>query len=185
MANEKQGHKKIGVLCQCGKIDCIELDMYNRYLRPEPKVIEHIPGLQNAIIVDIDGTLAQKGDRDIFDDSKLHLDSVIQPVKKLLDMFIEHEFGNTRVILMSGRQESCRQQTEQWLWDNNIYYHELFMRKTDDKRCDSIVKKELYEEHVKGKYNVLFVVDDRKRVKRMWTSEGLFVFDVNQYDEEF
>ena len=37
----------------------------------------------------------------------------------------------------------------------------------------------------KRKYNVRFVIDDRKRVKRMWVDEGLFVFDVNQTDEEF
>lgn len=49
------------------------------------------------------------------------------------------------------------------------------MRTTDDRRDDTIVKRELYENNIKGKYNVLFCVDDRPKVVRMWKEQGLQV----------
>lgn len=160
------------------------LDMYNRYLRPEPLKVEYDYKLQDCILVDIDGTLAQKGDRDIYDYSQVYMDSVIEPVKDVVKA-LDAPDQNCEIILLSGREDSCIGETSEWLKDNRIPFANLFMRKTGDKRCDSIVKKELYENYIKGKYNVKFVVDDRKRVKRMWVNEGLFVFDVNQNDIEF
>jgi predicted kinase len=157
------------------------IGMYNRYLRPEPKIVLHNPELPWCILVDVDGTLAEKGDRDIYDDSKLHLDTVIHEVRDLVNELRP----TTHIFVMSGRQDSCKEQTEEWLCENGVAYEDIFMRKAGDKRCDSIVKKELYEQNIKGKYNVRFVIDDRKRVKRMWVQEGLFTLDVNQHDIEF
>ncbi len=59
------------------------------------------------------------------------------------------------------------------------------MREEKDHRQDAIIKKEIYDREIKGKFNVLFAVDDRKQVKRLWVKEGIFVFDVNQTDEEY
>lgn len=154
------------------------LDMYNRYLRKDVKKPDNIHGKRYAIICDIDGTLAKKGDRDIYDGSKVHLDTVIDEVAMVA-------FGcRADVILMSGRDEKYRVQTEEWLFDNDIEPKLLLMRKEGDKRADYIVKKELYDEHIKGRYNIVFVIEDRKQVKRMWVEQGLFVFDVNQHDIE-
>lgn len=47
------------------------------------------------------------------------------------------------------------------------------MRSDGDDRRDDIVKKELYDNHIKGKYNVKYVFDDRSRVIDMWRKEGL------------
>jgi hypothetical protein len=52
------------------------------------------------------------------------------------------------------------------------------MRKTDDNRCDSIVKEEIYNEYIKDKYNVLAVFDDRDRVVDMWRRIGLPTYQV-------
>lgn len=155
--------------------------MYNQYLRTEPKVLEYDPALPECIICDIDGTLAKKGDRSHYDYTKVSGDKIIPHTRFIVNMF----YSSKHVFLFSGREDSCREDTEQWLMNNNVNYTLLLMRKTGDKRRDDIVKKEMYEEYIKGKYNVRFVIDDRKRVKRMWVDEGLFVFDVNQTDEEF
>ncbi len=56
------------------------------------------------------------------------------------------------------------------------------MRKTGDKRDDTIVKKELFDSF-KNDYYVEYVIDDRPKVVRMWRSLGLFTFQVN--DKEF
>ena len=55
---------------------------------------------------------------------------------------------------------------------------QLFMRKKDDYRQDAIVKKELYEEHIKDKYYVEAVFDDRDQVVNMWREEGLLCCQV-------
>lgn len=158
------------------------LDMYNRYLRPEPVKVEFDESLPTCIICDIDGTLAEKGERSPYDYSKVHLDTIIDPVADMVD---ENFRRGITVFILSGREDSCREQTEKWLDRNCVNYNGLYMRKAGDKREDSIIKKEIYEQHIKGKYNVKYVVDDRKRVKRMWVEQGLFVLDCNQFDIEF
>ena len=76
--------------------------------------------------------------------------------------------------------DNCREDTLKRLEINEIPCSELLMRKADDVRKDSIVKREMYEEHIKGKYNVKFVFDDRPQVVKTWRELGLFVFDCNQ-----
>jgi hypothetical protein len=64
-----------------------------------------------------------------------------------------------------------------------VSYNYLVMREQGDSRKDTIVKKEMFDKYIKGKYNVLYVVDDRPCVCRMW-SLGLKVMQVgNPYIE--
>lgn len=141
--------------------------------------IEFDQSLPKTYIFDIDGNLALKGDRDIFDDNKLHLDTEITPVGETLRALYNQGY---KVIFLSGRQDSCREQTEQWLRDNNLWMEdsEMFMRKAKDQRCDSIVKEELLREFIVPKYNVIGVFDDRLRVNRTWYKLGVFCFNTNQ-----
>ena len=44
---------------------------------------------------------------------------------------------------------------------------------------DSEVKKDVYEKEIKGRYNILFILEDRDRVVRMYREElGLPVWQV-------
>jgi hypothetical protein len=52
------------------------------------------------------------------------------------------------------------------------------MRKTDDFRKDSIIKEEIYQNEIEGKYNVLCVLDDRNQVVEFWRAKGLVCFQV-------
>ncbi len=49
----------------------------------------------------------------------------------------------------------------------------IFFRRAGDFRADDEVKREIWKEHIQPHYRVLFVVDDRDRVVRMWREEGL------------
>lgn len=144
---------------------------------------ESVPALhrkKSAIIVDIDGTLAiNDGSRSYYDyDENVKKDKLNLPVAEIIGSCMEYN----RIIIVSGREgnEKCRKATLEWLDDNGVSYHDLFMRKEGDSRSDVIVKTEIYEEHIKGKYNALFVIDDRKRVVQNWINLGLFVLDVSQ-----
>jgi len=52
------------------------------------------------------------------------------------------------------------------------------MRNDSDTRCDTIVKREMYEEHIEPIYNVVAVFDDRNRVVDMWRELNLPVYQV-------
>ena len=52
------------------------------------------------------------------------------------------------------------------------------MRKSGDNRSDAIVKREIYETHIKDRYQVDYVLDDRYSVVRMWRELRLTVLQV-------
>ena len=83
------------------------------------------------------------------------------------------------IILVSGRGEEYRQETEEWLERHDVTYHKLFMRPAGDYRPDDEIKSELADE-VEKEFRILGAFDDRKRVVDMWISRGVFVFDVAQ-----
>ena len=138
--------------------------------------------LPMCIICDIDGTLSDSTNRRIFDDSKVYEDKVIEPVADILRTYSNNnsKHWDAKIFVMSGRQDSCKDQTEKWLVDSHIPFDDIFMRKAGDFRDDREIKKELYEQHIKGRYRVLFVIDDRPKVCQMWIDNGLFVMNVNQ-----
>ena len=136
----------------------------------------------DAVLVDIDGTLALRGERGIYEFEKAGEDAVCVPVRSILYPF--HDRGTT-VIVCSGREDEYREVTEDWLAHWGVPFDRLLMRPTDDVRSDDIVKRELYDEYINGKYNIICVFDDRPRVVRMWRSLGLYVFDCNQSGLEF
>lgn len=131
-----------------------------------------------AIIVDIDGTIAERqGDnmRSPYDWMRVGEDALVHNVHDAITLYYEDGYD---IIVMSGRDEVCREVTEKWLSDNGIYYHALFMRPRNDSRKDSIVKYELFDNHVRNNYNVHVVFDDRQQVVDMWRKIGLTCFQV-------
>lgn len=129
---------------------------------------------KTAIIVDIDGTVALRTDRSPFQWHKVGNDQVHQAVQYLLANL------NPKIlrIFVSGRDEVCRKETEDWLKENKIHHDFLYMRVKNDNRKDSIIKEEIYMTHIKGNYNVIFVLDDRDQVVKLWRSLGLVCLQV-------
>jgi len=147
--------------------------------RAKPKY-EFKKELDYCWIIDIDGTLADSTHRKIFDFKECINDKVIIPVDLLLAYARHAEGGPEYIILLSGREEVCRKETEAWLTKNNISYDYLYMRKEGDYRADTIIKKELFDRYIKDKYNVELVIDDRPVVLKMWQDMGIFTLNVNQ-----
>lgn len=143
------------------------------------------PTLRRAVICDIDGTFSFIGDRSPYDASKS--DETDSPNRAVISCLNSMASWNcSDIIFVSAREERDRNATIGLI---NKHLHSrvayaLFMRPTGDRRKDSIVKKELFYQHIAGKYYVEFVLDDRPSVCRMWRYElGLPVFQVN--DKEF
>lgn len=83
------------------------------------------------------------------------------------------------MIIVSGRSEDYKAQTDKWLSKRDIFYDEIYMRKSGDWRDDAIIKSE-FADQIEEKYNIVAVFDDRQKVVRMWQDRGIFVFDVGQ-----
>lgn len=127
-----------------------------------------------AWIVDIDGTLALKGDRSPYDWSRVGEDAPNKSVVTVARALA----ARSGLIFMSGRMEQCRELTRLWLHGNVCDHpgvctekYPLLMRKDGDNRPDQIIKRELYERQVVGLYEVEGVLDDRDRVVKMWREE--------------
>jgi predicted kinase len=144
-----------------------------KYVYSNPTREEELP---DAVICDIDGTLAHmNGKRGPFDWEKVDRDDLDEIVANLIKM---HHSSGTKVLMVSGRDGSCRELTEDWLKFYAVPYDKLYMRPVNDFRKDTLIKKEIYEKNIKGKYNVLAVYDDRDQVVKMWRSLGLKVLQV-------
>lgn len=131
-------------------------------------------GLPFAIWVDIDGTLTSNTSlkkRSPYDYTKVGGDDPNLFTMAILDGFALLNHGNPNhpytIFIFSGREDSCRADTEDWLERHNVEYDELHMRKTGDGTNDAIVKYNMFMEHIDGKYNCLGVLDDRMRVSQM------------------
>jgi predicted kinase len=168
-------------------------DLYNRFknIKINPSVfygkvnkkVEYDNSLSDCIICDIDGTVA------LFDRDKknpycrdFENDEDNKPITDILYYMnkgrIEAYDDGYKIIFVSGRSDDHRKVTEEWIDLNITDEYQLHMRKQGDCRKDSIIKQEIYNEHIKGKFNVLFVLDDRNQTVNMWRRNGLTCLQV-------
>lgn len=134
-----------------------------------------------ACIIDLDGTLALHNGRSPYDFAKCNTDLVNEPIKHIVNTYA----NNHIILIVSGRDDWCKDMCAQWLTANKVRFDEIIMRVTGDKRSDDIVKEEIYNNQIRDKYNVRFILDDRLRVCRKWHSMGLCVLRVGDPDASF
>lgn len=149
------------------------------------------PQTKTFLIVDIDGTIANINHRLHFVKDKEEKDwksffaemnkdeprqDVIQQIYKLCSD------NSLEIIYVSGRPDTYRDQTEQWLKEFGLPYFTLLMRGGHDKRPDTEVKQDIYNKYLKH-YKIDSVFDDRPSVIRMWKSNGVKVYDVGNGKE--
>lgn len=132
--------------------------------------------LPKAVIFDIDGTLANMaGKRGPFEWDKVGQDL---PKWNVVNHALDLQNRGIKIVVTSGRDEVCREQTTEWLKRQGIKFDKLVMRVADDQRNDGVVKEELFFEHVAPFYNVMYCVDDRDRVVEKWRQMGLECWQV-------
>ena len=135
---------------------------------------------KSAIIVDIDGTLSHSGGiRTPFEYHKVINDDIDEIIRDILITYSNFLYP---IIVVSGREDNCKEMTEEWLKKHRVPYDLIYMRKTGDFRKDAIVKKEIYENYIKPKYDVLFCLDDRNQVVDMWRENGVKCLQVQDGD---
>ena len=155
-------------------------DMHKRFLEKKTvqmnQNVQYVPGLPDALIVDIDGTIAIMNGRSPYDESKADTDVINKPIVDIVKQY--HSIGH-KIILCSGRDSGRGlEATKKWLAVNSIPHDALYLRASGDTRKDSIVKNEIYNRYIKGKYNISFVLDDRQQVVDEWRNLGLTCLQV-------
>ena len=80
--------------------------------------------------------------------------------------------------MVSGRDGECEDITREWLRANKVPYDYLYMREAGNNEKDYVIKKRIFDEHIRDRFNVLFVLDDRDRIVEMWRSLGLTCLQV-------
>lgn len=174
--NKKRGDKSVP--------SDVLFDMYKKmrtYLGTQKDYTANV-SKPNAVIFDIDGTLANNNHR-----SPYSLDSLIKdtPISVVVESLLMHYKQGYRIILVSGRHQGNSgdpkkhlNSTIEWLKKYDIPYDHLYMRKHNDKRKDDVIKEEIFWNYIADNYNVKAAYDDRDRVVAMWRRIGVPCFQV-------
>ncbi len=135
---------------------------------------------QKAIICDLDGTLAEISHRQHYVRTKpknwkaFHEGMTEDKLEVwCAELLKGMKLAQYKILLLTGRDEPYRQKTLDWLKQHHIEFDQLFMRPAQDFRLDTEVKKEIYERDIAPFYEVLFVVEDRKKVVEMWRENSV------------
>lgn len=95
--------------------------------------------------------------------------NLLRRVRTLTDDYSE-------VALLTGRDESIRKQTEDWMRKHDVLYDYLIMRPTNDHAPDDFLKPKMLEKFLDNKdFQVEFIVEDRKRVVEAFRKKGFNV----------
>lgn len=137
---------------------------------------------RKVVIVDMDGTLADvshrlhhlHGPKKSWKRFFAGMDE--DPPSQIVVNWVKNLSPEYEVVIVTGRPENYRANTEEWLKRHDIQYSDIIMRRSGDRRPDYVVKKELLDKV--GKDRIAFVIDDRPSVCEMWRNCGLRVFQV-------
>ncbi len=144
-----------------------------------------------TVIFDIDGTLADASHRlhhilgknrdwDAFF-AAMGDDPPVEPICDLLTYLP----GKTAIVLCSGRPETYRTTTEEWLKKSAgiVRYDALYMRPEGDHRADHIVKAQLLAGMREDGYEPWLAIDDRPSIVAMWRENGITCLQCRDWDE--
>jgi hypothetical protein len=137
-----------------------------------------------AIIVDFDGTLYDCEER-----RKLYLDGPKKnfdafnaaanhdPIHVWCGQLVKAMWAlNHDIIFVSGRDATYHDDAVEWLRRNlnmRLGDYALFMRPAGDYCKDTELKQRIYDTYIKGTWEVVFAIDDRKCVVDFWRSLGI------------
>lgn len=146
------------------------------------KVYEGTPNTDKAVLVDIDGTLAHMVGRRPFEWNRVQEDA-FDPI--VAAMVAGLKASGHKIIVLSGRDGICYDDTVNWLASHSFEYDEFFMRQKNDNRKDTVIKEEIFWNKIADNFDVKAVIDDRPSVCRMWMELGLKVINVGNPYVEF
>jgi predicted kinase len=137
--------------------------------------------LPPTIVCDLDGSLARIGNRSPYDAS--NCDVVDFPMEMTVETVKLYYQAGYKIVFCTGRMEKDRAPSSRFI-ERCVPGMEyvLFCRPDNDQRKDHIVKEEMFNNNIKGKYWVKLVIDDRNSVVQGWRKMGLVCWQVADGD---
>lgn len=117
------------------------------------------PFKKRCYVFDIDGTLAHHFDRSPYEWSKVDTDHIDISIANVLRQLSKE----SDIIICTGRDGCCEQETKNWLFGNDIQFNKFYIRENNDNRPDWIVKHEFWADIMKENY-ISMIYDDRDQV---------------------
>ena len=140
-----------------------------------------------TVIIDIDDTLSLAGKR--FELAKkpngktdwniahdVELVKQDKPNLPMIDLAKRYKKEGFKVVILTGRPDSIREVTEEWLKQYDVEYDELYMRNKSEHYIKATVfKKKIYQIYLE---DVFCAYDDDEEIIKMWNELGIPAFKV-------
>lgn len=135
--------------------------------------------MKTAIIVDMDGTLADVSsirhnvlttpkDFDAF-----HAASVNVPAHQWVVDLVRHHSVYNDIVIVTARRAMWRHHTAWWLALNGVPSDALIMRGNKDGRPDVEVKQQMLDRWIRPAWKPILAIDDNPSVIRMWQANKI------------
>lgn len=148
------------------------------------KEMKQNPNLPHCILVDMDATLFLNTSGRPFYGNDLEPTDILkdEPIWPTITLVKAYQATGNLVIGLSGREDikGIRACTIKQCENVGIHLDALILRPTGSRKRGDQSKKELFEDNIKGKYYVDFILDDSTKVVKMFRDLGLTVFQPNE-----
>jgi len=150
--------------------------------------------MKDIVLVDVDGTIAELGDRlrfikQVDPDWDAFYEHCFEdePIDNMIDLVSALIIAGYNIVFCTGRRECVREQTEKWLQHHfqEIYDPEermLLMRPDGDHRHDTVVKPEQVRKAGITYDEIAFVLEDRNSMVAKWRELGVTCLQVREGD---
>ena len=140
------------------------------------------------VIIDIDNTLCisnerfalakkENGKTDWDIAHRVELIEKDKPNYPMIDLAKKYKKDGFEIIVLTGRPDSVRQVTKEWLEKYGVEYDQLIMRNWENNFLKApIYKKKMYETIIKS--DAFCAYDDEEEIIQMWNSLGITAFKV-------
>lgn len=130
-------------------------------------------------IFDLDGTLADDSHRWHHVTTSGDWDAYYaqcpadKPIMHIVEVAKALKSAGFSIVIVTGRSETVRQETEAWLVQHGILYTELIMRKKIDRRRNSELKLAVLDDLRLRGYWPMMVFEDLPAAVQAWRAAGL------------
>jgi hypothetical protein len=140
------------------------------------------------VLVDMDGTVADatRRERQYLKRPKKNWPGFFRemekdpPIQSVLDHVLKLQETHD-IVILTGRPEKYKPQTEKWLKKHGVDYKKILMRRTGDTRPDFVAKPALLDE-LEGR-KIVLALDDREPVCEAYRERGIRCFVVSSNAE--
>ena len=147
------------------------------------KEMKQNPNLPHCILVDMDATLFLNTHGRPFYGDELDPTDILkdEPIPATIEIVKNYQATGKLVIGLSGRTDTkdIRACTIKQCENVGIHLDALILRPVDSRKRGEVSKRELFEDNIKDKYFVDFILDDSTKVVKMYRDLGLTCLQPN------